>query len=213
MEASRREATECDKLLAEKLKDYARQTFDVESGALQQQQQQASESEIARLFDRLGAAIERMEQVGGNSTAGRAHVARFRAICHEHQVDWNKASSAARHAREHQALLKSTERLMSKEKDTTADATRALYESEQRGIRSSMRLMEENISHAMGVQDALKAQAERLRGAGQGLASMGENIPGINVLIRAAGKKKTRDNMIVATVIATCLCLTFWWVL
>jgi len=205
MDAARRDAGETEKLLSEKLGVFARATFDEETGS-----SVASEQEIEKLLERLSAAIDRLEAVGGHSAAGRAHIARFRAIAHEKQVDWSKASSAAKQKRERQQLLKSTEKLMGKDKDTTSENAKALYEKEMRGIQNSRAAMDNNINLAMSVQDALKAQADKLRGGAQGLMSMGENIPGVNVLIKAAGKKKTRDNMIVATAISACLCVMFW---
>jgi hypothetical protein len=213
MEAARREAMDVDKLLTEQLAEFARQAFaatvDVEAGLAS-----PAEHDIERLLERLHAAIDRMDAVGGGSTAARVHVSRFRAIAHEKQVDWNKASSAARQRREHQQLLRSTDKLLNKQDNQAGgESAKLLYERERAGIHNSMRAMEENIGQALGIQDALRAQSERLRGAGSGLLAMSENIPGVNVLIKAAGKKKTRDNMIVATAIATGLCLMFWWVL
>ena len=123
MDAARRDAGETEKLLSEKLGVFARATFDEETGS-----SVASEQEIEKLLERLSAAIDRLEAVGGHSAAGRAHIARFRAIAHEKQVDWSKASSAAKQKRERQQLLKSTEKLMGKDKDTTSENAKALYE-------------------------------------------------------------------------------------
>jgi len=220
MQAARKDARELEQALTQALEEYLRVDqaslggsglgADPEQGGAKLQR---LENAVADLIDKLHAHIERMEGMGSasnQSVAWKAQISRLRQFLQSSQADFRRTREALRHKMESAALLQSARERTNFSED---DVHQRLYEKEREGIHSSMKMMDENIGRAIAVQDAIRSQRERIRHATGRLMNMAESIPGINQLVAAATRKKTRDNMIVAAAIAFFLCLTLWWII
>lgn len=221
MQAARKDARELEQALTTALEEYLR--FDyashiaVEGGDIEQGggKLQHLENQVAALIDKLQSHIDKMEGMGSmsnQSVAWKAQIARLRTFLQSSQADFKRTREAVQRRLESAALLRAA-RERTDHGDEGDEAAQRLYEKEREGIHSSMRMMDENIGRALAVQDAIKAQRERIRRATSQLVNMAESIPGINTIIAAASRKKVRDNMIVAAAIAFFVCLTLWWML
>ena len=138
----------------------------------------------------------------------RAQAANLRATLVDKKREFSVARESVKRKRESAALLKAAR--TKAEKDATAES---LLQREKAGLSAAHRAMDENIDRVVAVQDSLRSQGDRIRGASTRLLEMGQNIPGINTLITAATRKKTRDNMIVAASVAVGLCMTLLFIL
>ena len=222
MQAARKDARELEQGLTTALEEYLRFDYvshianegaDLEQGGGRLQQ---LENAVAGLIDKLQTHIDRMEGMGSTtnqSVAWKAQISRLRTVLQSSQADFKRTRDAVRARMESAALLRDARERTNYGEDEGEEAAQRLYEKEREGIHSSMRIMDDAIGRALAVQDAIKAQRERIKRATSQLGNMAESIPGINTLIAAASRKKIKDNLIVAIVIALFVCFTIWWMI
>ena len=65
-------------------------------------------------------------------------------------------------------------------------------------------------SQAFETKSNLNAQRSMLGNSGGGLTSLTSNVPGIGKLIEGIQKKKYKESLTIALVIAVLLCFTVW---
>ena len=166
-----------------------------------------AERDADALLGRMQALAERLEAGAQTTAVTRAQAHNLRTTLTEKRREFSRLRDAMKRRRESALLLRSAR--STAERDTTAEA---LLARERIAIRGASQTMDENIERAVAVQDAIRSQLERLSGASASLVRLGEGVPGINTLISAASRKRTRDNLLVAASVAVGLCVTFWWV-
>lgn len=226
LDAVKRECRENEQMLTRRLEQYTspqQQNYvDVESGnSNNNNTSSVREEEILSLIENLKQSADRMESVGNQLSHGagaansasviaiRAQVSRYRNIAQQHYVEFTKHRDQAKQKRERMLLLQRAENSV---KNSGGEGDEMyLLQKERNSIHNSIRHIDENISKAQAIREAIENQTEKLRLSATRVVKMGENIPGINNLIKAASNKKTRDNMIVATFIALCLVFILWW--
>lgn len=222
MQASKKEARDLEQSLSYALNEYLKSNVyrpgygqdgdDLESQSRNNTKQ--LEQEVSSLLDRVSHHIERMESMGSaanQSVAWKAQISRLRDVLNSSTAEFRKTREKIKHREESQELLRNAKAELGGVGLGEQNEEDRLYEQEREGIHSSMRMMDESIGKALALQDTLRLQSNRLRRATAGLSNMAESIPGINQLIKAAGRKKTRDNMIVAAFVAMFVCFTLWW--
>lgn len=219
MQAAKKEARDLEHMLTLAVNDYLRSNVYAPAGEVDVEEQTQTrahtlklEREVESLLDRASHHVERMEAMGSaanQSAAWKAQISRLRDARNSSQLEFKKTRDRIKHREESRELLRNAKAELGG--GSGPGEEERLYEQEREGIHSSMRMMDESIGKAMALQDTLRQQTHRLRRATAGLTNMAESIPGINHLIKAAGRKKTRDNLIVAVVIALFVCVTIWW--
>ncbi|KAH9249695.1 hypothetical protein BASA81_012491 [Batrachochytrium salamandrivorans] len=223
MQAAKKEARDLEHMLTLAVNDYLRSNVyssaavgevDLEEQTQTRAHSLKLEREVESLLDRASHHVERMEAMGSaanQSAAWKAQISRLRDARNSSQLEFKKTRDRIKHREESRELLRNAKAELGGGSTNGVGEEERLYDQEREGIHSSMRMMDESIGKAMALQDTLRQQTHRLRRATAGLTNMAESIPGINHLIKAAGRKKTRDNLIVAVVIALLVCLTIWW--
>ena len=79
-------------------------------------------------------------------------------------------------------------------------------------IHNSMNVASSTLAQAEGIRDDLQWQGRGLRNTGSIMASMTQSIPGMNRLVEAIRTRRSRDDQIVAGVIAVCIVFTLWYI-
>jgi len=166
-------------------------------------------AESQRLLERLREVAEAMAGCGKTGAAARAQVQRCREVLVDFQADFRKTQKTFNRKRETAELFREVH---AKNDDGSGaySATEHLLR-ERNAVTSSQRNADSIYSQALGVREALTRQRQNLAGAGGKLLEMGKTIPGVNNLMSLITKKRTRDNTILAIVIAICMCFTIWY--
>jgi Golgi SNAP receptor complex protein 1 len=108
--------------------------------------------------------------------------------------------------RESMELMQSSRSLRSDNPDSSV----AKLLREKLSIAASMRSINEVISQAFEAKSTLSSQRTSLSNSTGGLSTLGSSMPGIGRLIDGIQKKKFRESLVVALVVAVLLCFTVW---
>ena len=82
---------------------------------------------------------------------------------------------------------------------------------ERNAIDNSMKSASSVLNQAAGVRTELRSQGASLRGVTGTMASIANNIPGVNTLIDKIRQKRQRDDRVVSGVVAGCILFTLWY--
>jgi Golgi SNAP receptor complex protein 1 len=82
---------------------------------------------------------------------------------------------------------------------------------ERNHINNSLNAAGGVIDQAEAVRTDLRLQGRGLRNTQGLLGALTTNIPGLNTLVEQIRRKRSRDDKIVAGVIATCILFTLWY--
>lgn len=93
-----------------------------------------------------------------------------------------------------------------------SDSSVAKLLKEKLSIAASMRSINEVISQAFETKNTLSNQRGSLTNSSGGLGSLSNSMPAIGKLIDGIQKKKFRESLVVALVVAVLLCFTVWWI-
>ena len=216
MQVARKETRDLESSITVALNEYFRldKEFygDIEQGKGDFGKLHRIEGEITTLLDKLSNHIYRMENMGGgNNQSWKASISAIKDFYRDSQLQFNKTRNLIRERQQKAELLQAAKQQA--DLDTEVDPHQRLYEKEADKIHSSMKMIDESLAVGMGIRESLQNQGQRISRVTTRLVTIAEGIPGINQVINAAGRKKTKDNLIVATAIATAVCFTFWWVL
>ena len=79
-------------------------------------------------------------------------------------------------------------------------------------LASALRGVQEVISNAFEAKNSLSSQRASLNSSTSGITSIGHSVPSFNRLIDGIQKRKYRESLIVACVVAVLLCFSIWYV-
>mmetsp|Transcript_101606 Transcript_101606/g.152258 ORF Transcript_101606/g.152258 Transcript_101606/m.152258 type:complete len:235 (-) Transcript_101606:23-727(-) len=134
-------------------------------------------------------------------------VKRYREILFDLSGDFEKARQAHVRKQERAKLLEGARNPNEGSTDTGMDHLLR----ERNHIGNSLNAASSVIAQATEVHSDLRAQGFSL-GRVQGLmGNIAQNIPGINTLVERIRRKRSKDDKIVAGVIATCIIFTLWY--
>lgn len=189
-------------------------------------------AEVEQLLQRLADVNEELAvaaatttggggAAGGGST-GRQHVlARHRDVLSELRQEFRRAAEGVSAARERAELLSGGYQsraggegaaLLGGGGGSDAAATAALLR-ERGTIAASTNLVDEMLAQAGAVSRGLADQRRAFESVGDRLAQMGERFPAVHGLLNAVRRKKSRDTVVLAGVIASCAAFTIIYVL
>jgi len=173
----------------------------------------ALQSELDRLISRLQDLISGRLSAAASTSSQQAAVKRFREILLDLRTDYDKSVMNVRRAKERRELLSGGGRGGNQTGGNDNDGSMEHLLRERSHIQNSMNMANDVIGQADAVRSDLFGQGRALRSASNLMAKLTGNIPGLNHLVEQIRRKRSRDDKIVAGVIATCIVFTFWYVL
>lgn len=94
----------------------------------------------------------------------------------------------------------------------SAEAAEAEYMLQERGrIDNSHNMMDSVLSQAYAVNESFAVQRETLASINRRIVGAASQVPGINGLINRIGAKRRRDGIILASFIALCVLVLFFF--
>mmetsp|Transcript_6978 Transcript_6978/g.13955 ORF Transcript_6978/g.13955 Transcript_6978/m.13955 type:complete len:223 (+) Transcript_6978:100-768(+) len=139
-----------------------------------------------------------------------AQIQRIREILRDQTAVFRTAQRRLRERREALSLQKFMARGTGPGGSADRDAE-SLLMREGESIHNATNAAAAIIDQASAVHGELLSQRRRFMGTTDRLVDMGRRVPGVNTLIRRIQDKRTRDNTILALVIAVCICLILWY--
>jgi Golgi SNAP receptor complex protein 1 len=189
---------------------------------LQQQQQQQQQEEIvlardiSRNLQTLGDLISQQLSPAAVQSGKAQHallVKRYREILFDVTTDYQKTTAALQRQREYSELIMNVHTTSASNTSNTSTDDELLLWREQNSIQNSMNTTSSILEQAGDTFSSLQQQGASLRGVGGSISRITQaGIPSLHRLMDAIRRKKSRDDYIVAAVIATCIVVTLWYV-
>lgn len=211
----RKEARKLEGEIDAKLAAYAKQGsespsfLDIEAQAVKGAEIEALLQRLTDVDDALANAVS-----GGDA---RAHtLSRHRDILTEFTQEYRRVKNNLAAGRDHAALLGRTNddpSFTGVHVHATGSASAAGALLRERGtIHSSSTQLEEVIAQAQANLSALTAQRGLFMNIANKLGTVGSKFPAINHLMSAIRRKKSKDTLILSTVVAgCCIFLLYYW--
>mmetsp|Transcript_6592 Transcript_6592/g.13598 ORF Transcript_6592/g.13598 Transcript_6592/m.13598 type:complete len:231 (+) Transcript_6592:265-957(+) len=167
------------------------------------------QQEIQRLLNHLQDLITGRLAQASRSPSQKAVVNRYREILLDLRGELEKSRQTVRRAAERRELLQGAS---STAIQSGNDPAMDHLLRERNYINNSMNAAGNVIDQAEAVRTDLRFQGRSLRNTQGLLGALTTNIPGLNTLVEQIRRKRSRDDMIVAGVIATCILFTLWYI-
>lgn len=168
------------------------------------------QQEVPRLFSQMHDLIHTKLITAATTPSQRAVGNRYRDILQDLRSDYEKNLAVLKRAKERYELLASASSTAS---DDGADAGMDSLLRERNHINNSMNAASAVLGQAESIRSDLRWQGRSLRNAGSVIQSMITTIPGLNHLVEQIRRRRSRDDRIVAGVIASCIVFTLWYLL
>ncbi|KAK8818082.1 hypothetical protein WA556_005903 [Blastocystis sp. ATCC 50177/Nand II] len=180
--------------------------FDLESSG---DKYAALKDDIQRLFKSYQSLLDSMETISASSSNRmyRSIVDRQKDVKRELQNDYKRITNHIQQKENRFLLLHSGGIHNSSDDD---DEMKDLIK-ERSAVRSALHMADEYIGQAASSHQSLLDQRRRLANSQHRILSIVNRIPGVNSLMRNIQNKKGKDNVIVAVVIALCVCFILWY--
>jgi golgi SNAP receptor complex member 1 len=185
-----------------------------EQGGIPWDEESSLQADIQRALSLLHDLITARLPGVAASPSQQAVVSRYREILLDLRADFEKSRQSVRRATERQELLGGGGRGPGGgvADGSVADPAMEHLLRERNHIHNSMNAASSVLGQADQVRSDLRVQGRSLRNAGSMLGQLTTNIPGLNTLVDQIRRKRSRDDKIVAGVIASCIAFTLWYV-
>jgi len=167
------------------------------------------QAEITRLKNHLQDLIQNQLSRSAATGSQIAMVQRYREILQDMVSDFSKSQLLVQRARERKELMGSASAGVGSGSSTDPAMEQLLRERNH--IHNSMNAANSVLGQADSVQQNLRSQGRSLRNTGGLLGQITTNVPGLNHLVDQIRRRRSRDDKIVAGVIAFCICFTLWY--
>ena len=170
--------------------------------------------EIQRLLSHLQDLITGRLSAAARTPGHQAVVGRYRDILADLRSDLEKSTQTVRRASERRELLQGaapSPLIASGNGGENNDPAMDHLLRERGHIQNSMSAANNVLGQAESVRTNLRYQGQSLRGAQGMMMQLTSNIPGLNSLVENIRRRRGRDDMVVAGVIATCVLFTLWY--
>lgn len=168
--------------------------------------------ELQRLIQRLQDLISTRLAAAATTSGQQASVKRYREILLDLRGDYDKSVLSVRRAKERRELLGPGSGAAAAAAASGTDPAMDHLLRERNHIQNSMNAAANVLGQADAVRQDLFGQGRSLRGTGALMSQLTSNIPGLNQLIEHIRRRRSRDDKIVAGVIASCILFTLWYV-
>lgn len=134
---------------------------------------------------------------------------RFRDVLTDLRSEQRRQVAAQRARAEAAALLGGTRGAGESSDGGSGDGVDMLLR-ERGSLLSSTRAVDDILAQAAAASDVLRAQGASLSSAAGRLGGFVVRLPGASVLMGAISARRTRNDTIVALVVAVCVCFAVW---
>jgi Golgi SNAP receptor complex protein 1 len=141
-----------------------------------------------------------------------AIVNRYQTILSDLRADMDKTVTRVRQAKERQELMGGNNNANSVTGMNVQDPAMEHLLRERNHIHNSQRAADSVLGQADNIRSDLRTQGRSLRSTGSLLGQITQNVPGLNHLVEHIRRRRSRDDYIVAGVIASCILVTLWYV-
>lgn len=167
--------------------------------------------EIQRLLQQLQDLISFKLSPAAERSNKSQHlllIKRYREILFDLTSDFSKSQQMWTRKREQMELFSGANTSQQQQQDPAMEHLLR----ERSHIQNSLTASASVIHQAMEIHSDLRQQGGSLRGASGMIGTITQTIPGLNRLVENIRRKKSRDDVIVAGVIAACILFTLWYV-
>ncbi|GBG25980.1 Golgi SNAP receptor complex member 1-1 [Hondaea fermentalgiana] len=173
----------------------------------------ALETEIGTLLRNLDESIDKLVSctTQDRPPTSTAQIQRLREILRDQTSTFRMNQKKLNSRRESLSLQRFMARDGARAGGSADRDAETLLIREQDSIQNATHAAGNIIDQASAVHGELLSQRARFMGTTDRLVDMGRRVPGINTLIKRIQDKRTRDNTILALVIAVCVCLILWY--
>jgi Golgi SNAP receptor complex protein 1 len=179
------------------------------SSSLSWDEEATLQQEIQRLLSHLQDLITSRLTQAARSPSQKAVVGRYRDILLDLRGDLEKSHQTVRRAAERRELLQGSSAATIQ---SGTDPSMDHLLRERKYIDSSVNVARDVLGQAEGVRKDLYVQGRGLRNTQGLLGALTTNIPGLNTVVDRIRRLRSRDDMIVAGSIATCILFTLWYI-
>jgi golgi SNAP receptor complex member 1 len=168
--------------------------------------------EIQRLLQQLQDLISFKMSPAAERSNKSQHlllIKRYREILFDLTSDFSKSQQMWTRKREQMELFSGAN---TSQQQQQQDPAMEHLLRERNHIQNSLTASSSVIHQAMEIHSDLRQQGGSLRGVSGMIGTMTQTIPGLNRLVENIRRKKSRDDVIVAGVIAMCILFTLWYV-
>lgn len=173
------------------------------------------EMEIESLLERLQDINDSMSRCAASATPATSisqKLARHRDILHEFIQEFRRIKGNINSMREHAELLSSVRDDISEYKASGSSSPRMQLLRERAAIQGSITQIDDVISQAQTTRSVLGSQRTLLGDVQGKVKQLSDKFPVIRGLLGAIKRKRSRDTLILAAVIAACtLFLIIYW--
>ena len=192
--------------------DPASMLHSMESGTSTADEEITLRNDIQRTLSTLQDLIHTKLSPAAETTGKPQHlhlVKRYREILFDLTSDFDKTSTQIQRKKQQMELFSGANR-NGGGADTDPGMEHLLRE---RGhINNSLNASSNVIAQASEIHADLRSQGLSLRGVTGTLVKIGSQVPGLNRLMENIRRKRARDDMVVAGVIAACILFVLWYV-
>ena len=184
-----------------------------ESPLLDSNEENELASDIERDLNELSECIKSMQTCSTSTSLTGNHqdilIKRYQEILFDFNSEFKNTSATVQIKKESIQLFESHKNTSSSESGSSLSNLL----NEKSSIVQSMKSINEVIQQAFEARSSLSSQRSSLTRAGGGLGSIIANVPSFNRLIDGVQKKKMRESVILACIIAFLVCFVIWYVI
>ena len=178
------------------------------NGATDKEQATALQHDIQRSMQALQDWIATRLDPAATTSHQMLVVKRYREILFDLTGDYQKAQQVWQRSQQRMELFKGANRSGSGE---IKDPAMENLLRERNHIQNSLNGASQTLAQAQSIRADLGQQRASLARTMTGIGSIVTSIPGINGLVDAIRRRRSRDDQILAGVIASCILFTLWY--
>ncbi|KAF7503360.1 hypothetical protein GJ744_003924 [Endocarpon pusillum] len=182
------------------------------------EEEQRTETQIQELLDKRDALIAQLARLLDSESALTAsalkqnNLSRHREVLVDHKRELKRLRSSISESRDRQHLLSHVRSDIDAYRTSNPAEVEAEYMLQERGrIDNSHNMMDNVLSQAYAVNESFGVQRETLASINRRIVGAASQVPGINGLINRIGAKRRRDGIILASFIAFCMLVLFFF--
>ncbi|PRP81362.1 hypothetical protein PROFUN_11049 [Planoprotostelium fungivorum] len=159
-------------------------------------------------FDELNTLVaetanQRLYLGGSNYGVINHHKGRLE----EYQRELKRLKTSSREAYERAQLLKGSKGYQ----PNTSSASSEILMRERSHINTSTSMANDTLGVAQATREQLAAQTNIIMGSNTKMRGLEGQFPGVSNLIGAIKSRRHRNNLVIASTIAVCICFILWW--
>jgi Golgi SNAP receptor complex protein 1 len=182
------------------------------------EEEERNEADIRELLEKRESLIGQLtrlldsESALSTSTLKQNNLSRHREILTEHRQEIRRLQSSISEARDRQHLLANVRSDIDAFRSSNPAEAEAEYMLQERGrIDQSHNVIDGVLAQAYAINENFGIQRETLASINRRITSAAAQIPGVNGLISRIGTKRRRDGIILASFIAFCMLMLFYF--